>query len=141
MLCEEIMKQKVERVSLQDTAQHAAHLMRNEKVGFLPVCDETGKVLGTITDRDIAIRLVADDKPASTHVADIMTRQVVACRPQDKVKDAEKLMAQKRKSRIMCIDEGGKLIGIISLSDIAQHDRKGRVSDTIRGVTEREARP
>lgn len=140
MNCDAIMKREVESVSPQDTVDYAARRMRDENIGFLPVCDENRKVLGALTDRDIAIRLVAGNKPASTSVVEIMTMQVVSCRPQDDIREAERLMVRNHKSRIMCIDDAGQLAGVISLSDIARHDGSDRVSTTLRGVTEREAR-
>lgn len=141
MECEKIMKQKVECVSPGETAARAAARMRDENIGFLPVCDQEGKVVGTVTDRDITIRLVAADKSSQTQVDEIMTRDVVAVHPKDDVEQAHRLMAQHHKSRIMCIDHLGHLMGIISLSDIAQDQRSGPVSETLRAVTQREARP
>jgi CBS domain-containing protein len=139
MLCEELMKKDVECVSPRDTVEDAACRMRDENVGFLPVCDQSKKVLGTLTDRDIAIRLVAAKMTGDTFVEEIMTREVVACRPQDDIRKAEQLMTQNHKSRIMCLDDSGRLEGVISLSDIAQHDR-GRASETLRQISEREVR-
>jgi len=137
MLCEDIMKTDVESVSPVDTIQDAARKMRDDNVGFLPVCDESRQVLGTITDRDIAIRAVADAQPVTTPVEDIMTGEVVACSPKDTIDTALQLMAENHKSRIMCLDEEGRLIGVISLSDIAQ--LVGDASETLRQVTDREA--
>jgi CBS domain-containing protein len=137
MLCEDIMKTDVESVSPVDTIQDAARRMRDDNVGFLPVCDESRQVLGTITDRDIAIRAVAEAQPASTPVEDIMTGEVVACSPKDTIDTALQLMAENHKSRIMCLDDEGRLIGIISLSDIAQ--LVGEASETLRQVSDREA--
>ncbi|HZA49460.1 MAG TPA: CBS domain-containing protein, partial [Myxococcaceae bacterium] len=62
MRCEEIMKKDVECVSPQDTVQAAAKRMRDENIGFLPVCDQSKKVQGTVTDRDLAIRVLADGR-------------------------------------------------------------------------------
>lgn len=140
MKCEQIMKRNIECISPQESAQHAARVMRDENLGFLPVCDPSKRVLGTITDRDIAIRLVAAGKPPTTPASDFMTREVVACRPQDDVQEAQRMMAQHHKSRIMCLDDAGKLIGVISLSDIAGQDTGGMVAETFREVTRREAR-
>ncbi|WP_242393224.1 CBS domain-containing protein [Anaeromyxobacter oryzisoli] len=138
MRCEEIMKTDVQCVSPRDSVEDAAVRMKDENIGFLPVCDQSNKVLGTITDRDIAIRLVAAKMAPSTFVEDVMTRGVVACRPEDDIRDAERVMAQNHKSRVMCVDESGALVGVISLSDIAQHERGGRASDTLREISERE---
>lgn len=140
MQCEEIMKKDVECVSPRDSVQDAAVRMRDDNIGFLPVCDQSKKVLGTLTDRDIAIRVVAAQKPASTLVEDVMTDEVVACQPKDDIGDAERAMAKSHKSRIMCVDEGGRLLGVISLSDIAQHESGETASETLRGISEREAR-
>jgi CBS domain-containing protein len=140
MRCEEIMKKDVECVLTQDTVQTAAQRMREENLGFLPVCDQSQKVLGTITDRDLAIRVLADARAASTSINDVMTREVIACRPEDDLRKAEELMGTNQKSRIMCVDNGGRLVGVISLSDIAQREDGARASQTLRRVSEREAR-
>ena len=137
MLCEEIMKRDVFCVSPNDTAQSAARLMLDENVGFLPVCEESKKVIGAITDRDLAIRLVAGGLPAHSKIGEIMSREVISCTPKDDVRLAERLMARNHKSRMMCVEEG-RLVGVISLSDIAQKDRD-RAAQTLAEVTAREA--
>jgi CBS domain-containing protein len=140
MRCEDLMKHDVECTSPQDTVQSAARKMRDENVGFLPVCDASGKVLGTVTDRDLAIRVLPEALGANTKIGDVMTHQVVACRPEDDLRNAEDLMIRNQKSRIMCIDAGGKLVGVISLSDIFQREDANRAAQTMRAVTEREVR-
>ena len=140
MTCDEIMKRDVECVSPGDTVEDAAARMRDANVGFLPICDQSRKVLGTLTDRDITIRLVAAGKPGSTLVEDVMTRDAVTCRPDDDIREAQVSMAEHEKSRIMCVDEEGRLAGVISLSDIAQHELGDRAAEILREVSEREAR-
>jgi len=141
MRCEEIMKRDVECVTPSDQVQVAARRMRDANVGFLPVCDPSRKVLGAITDRDIAVRIVADGRPPTTAIGDVMTREVVACRPEDDVRRAEELMGKQHKSRMIVADEQWRLLGVISLSDIAQVEDASRASQTMKQVTEREARP
>ena len=126
MRCMEIMKKDVECMSTGDTVQSAARRMRDENVGFLPVCDRDGKVLGTITDRDLAVRVLAEAQPATLSVGDVMSREVVACRPDDDLRRAQELMVTKHKSRIMCTDKDGRLVGVISLSDVAQREDGAR---------------
>jgi CBS domain-containing protein len=139
MQCEVLMKTFVECVSPQDSVETAAQVMRARNIGFLPVCDEkTDRVVGTVTDRDIAIRVVAEHKPASTRVAVIMTPDAVACRPEDDITTAEELMAENLVSRIMCIDDNGVLVGVISLSDLAQMDGEN-AAKTLEQVSGREA--
>jgi CBS domain-containing protein len=140
MRCEEIMKRDFEWVSPRDTVEDAARKMRDHNVGFLPVCDQSKRVLGTLTDRDIAIRIVAAKKSGTVPIEDVMTREVVACGPQDDLQKTEQLMARNHKSRIMCVDSNGRLVGVISLSDIAQHDHGAQAADTLRQVSAREAR-
>jgi len=113
--------------------------MREENVGFLPVCDPSKRVVGTLTDRDIAIRLVAEALPPATAVNEIITREVVSCRPTDDVRKAEQIMSNGQKSRIVCTDDSGRLLGVISLSDIAQADDR-HAAHTLRAISEREAR-
>ena len=131
------MKREVQCVSPDDTAQSAARIMLDENVGFLPVCEESKNVVGTITDRDLAIRLVAGALPAQSKIGEIMTREVISCTPKDDIRLAERLMARNHKSRIMCVEDG-RLVGVISLSDIAQKDG-GRAGQTLAEVTTREA--
>lgn len=142
MRCEELMKKDVVSVRETDTVQTAACKLRDENVGFLPVCDDAKRVLGTLTDRDIAIRLCATDRPASqTKIGDVMTREVVACRPTDDLRRAEELMGQQHKSRILITDDQKRLIGVISLSDIATCEGHEQAANTMRAVSAREARP
>lgn len=140
MLCSEIMKTSIECVRPTDTVLVAAQRMRDSNVGFLPVCDDDLHVLGTITDRDIVIRQVAGERPLKTPVDELMTCDVVACSPGDDVRKAEKLMAEHQKSRMMCVDDAGKLVGVLSLSDIAQVEESARAAETMRKITEREVR-
>ena len=139
MLCEEFMKRDVEFVSPRDTVEDAAGRMRDLNIGFLPVCDQSNKVVGTLTDRDIAIRLVAERRHGEAFVEEVMTREVVACNPKDDIQKAHQLMAKHHKSRIMCIDREGSLVGVISLSDIAQRTKDAQVIETLQRVSEREA--
>ncbi|MDP2311494.1 MAG: CBS domain-containing protein [Pseudomonadota bacterium] len=140
MRCDEVMKSNPECLGRGQTVQQAARRMRDLNIGFLPICD-AGKVVGVITDRDIAIRVAADGKPFDLPCDQVMTTQVVACRPEDDIHKAEQLMGQARKSRILVTEANGKLVGVISLSDIAQQvDDPDDVARTMREVTDREAR-
>ena len=140
MKCYEVMKRPVSYLSPKDSCQDAAIKMREENVGFLPVCDAHRKVLGTVTDRDIAIRLVAERHEPTTSVEEIMSRELVSCSENDDLRQAEELMGQHHKSRILCLDAKGFLVGVISLSDVARVEEASRVKDTWRRVAEREVR-
>jgi CBS domain-containing protein len=138
MLCKQMMKRDIARVFVDDSVRSAAAKMRSDNIGFLPVCDATGRVVGTITDRDIALRVVAEDLPVDTLVDLVMTREVIACSPSDDVHRAEQLMGKYKKSRVICVDDSGYPIGVISLSDIAQHESSEQAARTMRRVTMRE---
>jgi CBS domain-containing protein len=140
MNCQDIMKSDVTCISPQTTVEDAARLMLEHDVGFLPVCDESDNVLGTLTDRDITIRVVAVRESPTQPVSSFMTTRVVTCRATDSLDYAEELMSQEKVSRIMCANERGQLEGVISLSDIAQVEEGARASSILRNVSEREAR-
>jgi CBS domain-containing protein len=140
MMCQDVMKSAVKCVSPTTTVEDAATMMRDEGIGFLPVCDAARRTLGTITDRDITIRVVASREAAAQPLEKFMTRHIVACRPTDDLAYAQELMSQEKVSRIMCINEDGALEGVISLSDIAQLEEGARASATLRNVSDREAR-
>jgi CBS domain-containing protein len=140
MLCRDIMKADVRCATAQTTVVRAAALMRDEQIGFVPVCDEARKVIGTLTDRDITIRVIAESESANEFVTRFMSTGVVACRSSEDLSIAQDLMGEMQVSRIVCVDENGQLEGIISLSDIAQRGDSADVAATLRSVTVREAR-
>jgi CBS domain-containing protein len=115
--------------------------MRDHNVGLLPVCTSDLRVIGTITDRDLATRLVAESQPGSTPVEDLMTRDVIACRSTDTIEHAEELMGLFRVGRILCTEEDGTLVGLISLSDVAEYESSARIAKTLKDVTFRERHP
>ena len=141
MRCEEVMREDVRAIDPTETVSAAAVRMRDENIGFLPVCDSDGNVLGTITDRDIVVRVDAERLPAGRcRVGDVMTPEVVFVGREEDVVRAEQLMAQQKKSRIIVVDDGGRLCGVISLSDIATFDEPRRAGETMRDVASREVR-
>ncbi len=140
MRCEQLMKTDIAFVRPSDDVRHAAGLMKSRHVGFLPVCSDERKVLGVITDRDIAVRCVAEDKPSTTAVRDVMTREIVACRPEDDIEVAELAMRRHQRSRILCLGKHQWLHGVISLSDLARAKAEG-VDAVLEHIAAREAPP
>jgi CBS domain-containing protein len=139
MRCDELMKRDVKSIGPDEPAQQAAQIMRDTNVGFLPVCVDDNKVIGTLTDRDITVRLVAEGDPSTALVESIMSDMIVNCRPDDDLQTAEELMATNGKSRIIVTDEDGGLLGVISLSDIARTEDSERIASTLRRVASRES--
>jgi CBS domain-containing protein len=141
MKCSEIMKHEVECCDINDSAADVAERMRVRHIGFLPVCDHDGCIIGTITDRDLAIRVVAERRdPDATDMREVMTPEAICCSPHDDLRTAEQLMSRHKKSRIVCVDGMNRPIGVISLSDVADHDRV-EASAVLRAVAQREIRP
>ena len=140
MLCEQVMRRYPKFLAENDTVQAAAKLMRDENIGFVPVCGTDGKVVGIVTDRDIVVKIASDGGLLGKPLTTLMSREVVSCKAKDDLTRAEQLMEQNQKSRIVCVDDQGKAIGVISLSDIAQHEDGDRASQLLRIITQREAR-
>jgi CBS domain-containing protein len=139
MMCRDVMKTTVESLSPSDSVRIAAQRMRQANIGFLPVCDARSRVVGTLTDRDITIRLVAEGRDVDIPVSEVMTKDVISCRPDDDIKRAHALMGQNHKSRLVCCEEDGELAGVISLSDIATCTDASVAAQTLRRVVSRAA--
>lgn len=135
MRCDEVMTRRTIVVTPDDTAATAARLMRDHGFGFLPVCTADQRVVGTITDRDLALRALAPGVAPAARVGDLMTREVVSCGPDDDLREAEAIMAHRRKSRIMVCDDDGRVLGVISLSDVAQLEPASYAGFMLRRVT------
>ncbi len=141
MRCSELMKCEVETFRPGDPVVRIARRMREVNIGFVPICDPDGHPVGTITDRDLALRVCAEDRRASeVRAEEVMTREIVTCREADDLGCAETLMARNHKSRIMIVDEDGRLQGIISLSDVVEQEEDARAAATMREIADREVR-
>jgi CBS domain-containing protein len=137
--CRDVMTRFVQSCQRAARVPEIAALMRDHNIGFLPVCDETGAIVGTVTDRDLTIRIVADRRFPITALAEhIMTPEIIFCSPDDSLTVAEDLMAQYRKSRIVCADIDRKPLGVISLSDLSRIERSARIIRVLRAVSARE---
>ena len=117
MRCAEIMKTSVVYVTEDESAQAASQLMREANVGFLPVCDDK-RCIGTMTDRDLTVRVLAAGKAGDTLIGDVMTHDVISCLPDDDIERAAELMSENLVSRVLVCDSNGELKGVISLSDL-----------------------
>lgn len=115
-----------------------AKLMSENHVGCITVTDNNECLCGIVTDRDIILRAIACDKSiADTNISDIMTTNVCTCVEDDDVSDAECKMSKKHIRRLPVCDESNKVIGILTLGDLAQKsDEIGEdeVSDTIEEI-------
>jgi CBS domain-containing protein len=120
--CIDVMTKKPVACLPDDTASKAAQLMRSMDVGSIPVIEsrQTNKLIGIVTDRDLALQVVADDRNAgSVKVGDVMTKELVTCRTEDNIQMAVEAMAQNQLRRIPVVDGDQMLAGIISQADVA----------------------
>ena len=120
MQVKDLMNPSVVTIEPTSSAALAARLLSRHNVGVLPVCGEDRKLRGMVTDRDIVLRCVAaEEDPAQTLV---MTRGCATVSPQDDCRAATQLMARQQVRRLPVV-EGGKLVGIVSLADLARSQR------------------
>jgi CBS-domain-containing membrane protein len=112
--------------------------MKEKDIGPIPVVDDrNGKFLvGIVTDRDLALNIVAnDEQPSKITVSQIMSENVVCCQPEDDIEDALELMQTHQVRRIPVIDSEGRLLGIISQGDVANRlnwsDKTARIVEEI----------
>jgi CBS domain-containing protein len=117
-----------------DTVRDCARLMKEENIGFVPICNERGEPVGAITDRDLAIRVLAEGRSPDEKVDAFATDRVIAARLGDDVREAERLMREHRMSRVMVCDESGRLQGVISLQDVAEATSEEEVGETVQQV-------
>jgi CBS domain-containing protein len=118
----DLMSRDVITVYPEDRVGYAARLMRDYDFGSLPVVDREGHLIGIITDRDISMRLVANE--ADTHntvVADGMTDGAFACHAEDSVRECMRQMSRHRIRRLPIINDWGQVVGIVSQGDLARH--------------------
>jgi CBS domain-containing protein len=138
MQCHEIMTSNVERVAPAQSVAEVARKMGEQMLGFLPVCDDDGRVLGVVTDRDIALRACGSGLDVNaTRIDEVMSTPVIACRAYDPIARAERLICRHRKARLVVLDDAGVLVGVISLSDLAQHGEPIRLARVLRELSSR----
>jgi CBS domain-containing protein len=120
MRISEIMTREPELIDPDSSIRDAARRMKNEDIGALPI-GENDRLIGMVTDRDIAIRAVAENRdPSSTTVRDVMSEKIYYCFEDDDVEDAARCMAENRVRRLPILNRDKRLTGIVSLADIAQ---------------------
>ncbi len=129
MRARDIMTRDPQCLRREDTARRAAEVMRDSDCGIIPVIDEGRRVIGVITDRDLAIRAIAAGKGPDTRLNELMTPNARCCAADDDLRDVERKMAELQVRRIPIVDAGGRCLGIISQADIAR--AAGRGDDTV----------
>lgn len=136
MKVQEIMSKNPRTVTPDTAIMEAAKLMKSEDVGVLPVVESSSskQLLGMVTDRDIAIRVVAEGK-TSASVRDAMTTGVKSCKADDSVKDVMELMGREQVRRVPIVDDSGQLVGIVAQADIVLEGDDKRAEEAIEKIS------
>lgn len=131
MIVRDIMSRDVEVIHPDSMIQEAASKMKKLDVGSLPVC-ENRRLLGVVTDRDIAVRAVAaGSDPTTTKVSDTMTPELIYCYEDEPVREAAKLMERHQIRRLPILNREKHLVGIVSLGDLAVETGNEKLAGTV----------
>jgi len=141
--CNEVMTKKPVCCLPDDFVSEAAELMKKEQVGSIPIIEDeqTRKLVGIVTDRDLTIRIVAEGLDAkSTKVETIMTRNVVTCSAEDDLQKVVDAMSKYQLRRIPVVDDDNKILGIIAQADVAMHfDHPKRTAAMVKEISQANA--
>lgn len=130
----DVMTSEIKTISPTDTAQQAASFMLSADTGSIPVVEDN-RVIGMITDRDIAIRAVADGKGPDCQVRDLMSSDPVCARIDDDVESVAQRMAEAQVRRLPVLDQQDQLIGMVSLGDLSREGKQQAASEALEGVS------
>lgn len=132
MRVREVMHRNAKVINYSHSVEEAARLMEKEDCGSIPV-ERDDKMIGMVTDRDIAIRVVAHGKdPRKTRVEDVMSEGINYCFEDDDIQEVTKKMASKQHRRLPVVDKNKRLVGMLSLSDIANRGQDAKLThDTL----------
>lgn len=131
----EIMSRNVQTARPDDTIQTVAKRMRDLDCGAIPVC-EGGMLMGVVTDRDIALRAVGEGLSFDTPVEEVMTEGVETCTEDDDIDEAADKMAKLQVRRLAVLDQDQRLVGMVSLGDIAQQGKDSTTGQTLEQISE-----
>ena len=132
----DVMTARPRAVEPQMPVREAAQLMEAEDIGSLPVVEGGARLFGVVTDRDIAVRVVAHGlDPEATRVGDVASRDVVTLTPEDDLEDALALMAREQVRRLPIVARGDELVGVLSQADVAQTAKEKRVGEVVEAIS------
>ena len=135
MKVSEVMTRDVRLIEPTQTIRDAAKLMAEIDTGIMPV-REGDRLIGMITDRDIAVRAIAEGKGPDTSVRDVMTEDVKYCYEDDDTGDVARNMADIQVRRLPVLTRDKRLVGIISLGDMAVTDSSGKAGEAVAGISQ-----
>jgi CBS domain-containing protein len=123
-------------INVDKSVAYAAKMMRDEDVGLAPIV-EGDKLVGTLTDRDIAIRVVAEGKdPDQTTVREVASTNLVTIDPQQDLDEALRLMAKHQVRRLPVVEEDGRLVGVVAQADVAREGDAEKTGQVVQEISE-----
>jgi CBS domain-containing protein len=123
-------------IDAEKPVAHAAKMMRDEDVGLAPIV-QGERLVGTLTDRDIAIRVVAEGRdPESTTVREVASTDVVTIDPAQSLDEALRLMAQHQVRRLPVVEEDGRLVGVLAQADVARHGDDSQTGQVVEKISQ-----
>jgi CBS domain-containing protein len=141
MKARDIMTSNPRCVTADESISRAAEIMREADVGVVPVVEDSGsmRLAGLVTDRDIAVRVVAEGRDGKVNVRDVMSSGPKTVGPDDDVNRVTELMKSEQVRRIPVV-EGDRLVGIIAQADVAREGRDSKTGDVVQKISEPEHR-
>jgi CBS domain-containing protein len=131
----ELMSSNPRTIESDQPVVEAAKVMKEEDVGLVPVV-EGDRLIGTVTDRDISIRVVAEGKdPSSVKVQEIASTDLVTVDPQQDLDEALRLMAQHQVRRLPVVEEDGRLVGVVAQADVARAGGDSQTGELVEEIS------
>ena len=131
----DVMTSNPQTIESSEPVMRAAELMKREDVGIAPVV-EGGRLVGTITDRDIVVRVVAEGKDARQVVArEVASTALVTVDPQQDLDEALRLMARHQVRRLPVVEEDGRLVGVVAQADVAEEAKPKKVGELVEEIS------
>jgi CBS domain-containing protein len=132
----EVMTDRPRAITPETSIREAARLMEEEDVGSLPIVDEGARLVGIVTDRDIAIRAVGRGLDQETSVLDIASKELYALTPDDDLDKALEMMARAQVRRLPIVVRESELVGIVSQADIARTSKEKTTGEVIEAISQ-----
>ena len=131
----EVMTSKLCSIDADKPVAYAAKMMRDEDVGIAPIV-EGDRLVGVLTDRDIAVRVVAEGRDAEqVKVTEVASRDLVTLDPQQDMDEALRLMARHQVRRLPVVEEDGRLVGVVAQADIAQQADERQTGEVVEQIS------
>jgi CBS domain-containing protein len=132
---QEAMTSNPTAITPDTTAQEAARLLKSDDVGSLPIVEE-GRLIGVVTDRDLALRVLAEGRGLDTPVRDLASKNLVTIDPQEGLDEAARLMAKHQVRRLPVVEEDSRLVGMLAQADVAQAGHDTLTGDVVQKISQ-----